>query len=92
MTVRRVEWDGLPAEHERLAWCDWLTRFGIDPRDVAIMPGWLEADDETQQIRFLAIVRDENGRTRLDPGDPSRIATVPRIVQLEAPAPPFPEV
>lgn len=92
MTVRRIEWHGLPPEPERLAWCDWLTRFGIDPRDVATTPGWLEADDEARQIRFLALVRDENGRTSLDPDDPSRrLATVPSVVQLEAPALPFPE-
>jgi hypothetical protein len=91
VTIRRVRWDNIPEESKRLAWVTWLERYGIDPHDVGTTPGWLEADDDTRTVTFLELVRDTDGRVMLDPANPGRAWTRPRVVQLDAPALPFPE-
>jgi hypothetical protein len=91
VTVRRSEWeiDDLADVQWREDWCTWLERYGIAPSSVCV-PGWLEADDDARQIRYLAYVHDEHGRPVLRPHKLGVERTV-RVLQLEARALPFPE-
>lgn len=102
--TRRCDFPRLPDEPERLGWSEWLGRHGIDPRDVAVAPGWIEADDDSRTITYLALPRDDKGQMQLDrrgcprhkptgaDGRPCMCDVVkePRYVQLEAHALPFP--
>lgn len=86
--IARVEINGLPSEDVRLAWCDWLRHHGIDPTHVAL--GFIEADSDTWQIRYVAYDLDDQGRRYATP-DLLRASTSERVVQLAAPPLPFPE-
>jgi LPS sulfotransferase NodH len=64
---------------EREEWATWFERHGIDPLTLAFRLS-VVADDEHRTITYGAHeIRDE------------RACVVPRMVQLEAPALPFPE-
>jgi hypothetical protein len=80
--MTRVEWDGLPLEPARLAWVDWFEQLGVNAGDVAI-PGWVEVDDEKQEIRYLKVCRDENDKTYLALGGKD-VAKEPETVPFPA--------
>jgi hypothetical protein len=88
VTTRRAEWDLLPEEDARVAWCEWFSWLGQDPGDVAV-PGWVEVDDEKRQVRYLRVLRDRDGRVYLT-GDGEGVAKEVAVVQFEArpPEPP----
>lgn len=99
--IRRSVWEieDLADVQWREDWCAWLERYGISPNEVCV-PGWLEADDDARQIRYEAYTCDAAGRhviahDRCDHDADVRhcgTAREVRVVQLEAPALPFPEV
>lgn len=73
------------------AWRTWLARHGIDPEDV-LLDNELTCDDERRQIRYETLARDDNGKVIIDydtDGLPYFRRTM-AVVQLEAPALPFP--
>jgi hypothetical protein len=49
------------------------------------------ADDAARTIGWLTLDRTPDGRIRADPDDPTRPLYLLRVVQLEAPAGPFPD-
>lgn len=75
----RAEYDRLPPEPVRDAWCEWLTFHTVDPCRV-IVPGWVERDEARRQIRYRALKLDDEGNPVI----------VVEVVQLEARPPPFP--
>lgn len=78
--------DRLPEEPERLAWCEWLTRHGIDPSDVVI-PGAVWRYPGEYRVYYRSLVRDSDGHPVWDDGGPREER---RFVQLEGPPLPFP--
>lgn len=46
----RVEFDHLPPTPERLIWCEWLRRHGIDPSHVAV--AFIERQEDTCRIVY----------------------------------------
>lgn len=87
--IELVDFDKLPPESVRLAWCDWLRHHTIDPDYVAV-PGFVEVDYATYRIRYLAYDRDDQGRKHLTP-DGTRAAMSERTLQLEACPSPLPD-
>jgi hypothetical protein len=80
--ARWTSWDTtIYTDRLNETWAEWFVAYGIDPYDVCV-PGWVEADDVQRTITYLAIVRDENGG----------ITRERRVLQLEAPALPFPHL
>lgn len=74
------------------AWAAWLRRLGIDPGRVA-NPGMVVADDDARTISWLDAARDDQGRVVLRKnwdGTPS-VDHKLHTLQLEAPAPAFPD-
>lgn len=88
--IARAEFDRMPPEPERLAWCDWLRHHTINPHDVVATGGWVEADYDTYRITYLAYDRDEHGRKYILPGTEQAARSV-RVLQLEARPSPFPD-
>jgi len=84
---RQARHTGGLGDKDRQTWITWLRNFGIDPDDVLLDPFFLVAEDDRRTIRYLGVVRDEDGMPRLRGTQIGRCAVT---VQLEAPAPPFP--
>lgn len=61
----RYDFDRMPPESERQAWCAWLRWHTIDPLDVLIR-GFVEIDKEAHQIRYLTVARDRDGKPIFD--------------------------
>jgi hypothetical protein len=102
----RVEFSDLPPEPERLVWCEWLRRHGVDPRRVLATGGFIERREDTCQLAYAAI---ERVRVATPPvvrftheGEPwdvvesiqveDKLAKVEVVFQLEAPPLPWPQM
>jgi hypothetical protein len=101
----QVVFNWIPPESDRAQWVSWLRRHGINPDDVPV-PGWIEVDGARRQVRYLAIVRDENGTALLAdrdglpvpygqekeriPAGHHEVATRVAVSQMEAPPLPWP--
>jgi hypothetical protein len=88
--VDRIEFDTMPPDAERTAWCEWLRRHGIDP-NVVLVPGWIERRPEAYQVAYLSAELDEEtGHIRWD--TERRVPVfVTAVAQLEGPPLPFPD-
>lgn len=89
MMIAREEFDTMPPEDTRQAWCTWLRHHTIDPHDVAV-PGFIEVDSDVYRISYLTYDLDDRGRRYVVPGE-DRVATSVRVMQLEARPSPLPE-
>lgn len=78
-----------PSNTERLTWCEWFRKHGVDPADVAL-PGWVERREDERQLAYEAFERDENGRITIAASGDEAARTV-RVVQLEAAPLPWPQ-
>jgi hypothetical protein len=75
----------------RDAWCEWLTRHGIDPARVALVrpAGVISRIPSRRRVTYLDLERDDDGRIVLRDGDVHKVV---RTVQLESEPLPFPSV
>lgn len=88
--ITRRELTGMPPEHVRLAWCDWLRWHTIDPCDVAVI-GFIEIDTDARQVRWLSYDLNDKGHKYFDPKT-QRAAQSVHVMQLEAVPSPFPDI
>lgn len=88
--IERVDFDRMPTESERLIWCEWLRKHGVNPNDV-IATGWIERRPDAYQLAYLSIELDDDGRPRYDRQRDDFVWTE-RVFQMEGPPLPFPDV
>lgn len=81
------EFDEPPPPAERLVWCEWLRRHGVDPSDVVI-PGFIERRPDRYQLAYEACARNPDGSYFLS-ADRQTVRVV-HVFQMEAPPLPFP--
>lgn len=84
----RAEFWTMPPERERLEWCEWLHRHGINPSEVPV-PGWIERHVQEYRVAYLAYALNERGQRYLNPGRTDAVREE-RYMQLEGPPQPFP--
>ena len=60
--------------------CEWLTSLGFDPRNVR--DGHVVREAGGYELHLTEMLRDADGRLRLDDAHPGEIATATRVVQL----------
>jgi hypothetical protein len=89
ITYERVEFTQMPPEAERLEWCEWLRRHGINPSEVPV-PGWIERRVQEYRVAYLAYALNERGQRYLNPEKTDAVREE-RYVQLEGPPLPFPK-
>jgi hypothetical protein len=89
ITYERAEFTRLPPEAERLEWCEWLHRHGINPSDVSV-PGWIERRVPEYRVAYLAYALNERGERYPNPEKTGAVREE-RFVQLEGPPLPFPK-
>jgi hypothetical protein len=83
----RCEFGTMPPARELDLWREWLRHHCIDPGEVAV-PGWIERDEASRQVRYEAYQFDGPRRPRLsEDGD---ILREVHVIQLEAVPSPFP--
>jgi len=75
-----------PPQAERLVWCEWFRRHGVDPKDVPI-PTRIERHCDTYRLVYETFSKDAHGKPYYDLSDLVRVRT---FVQLEGPPLPFP--
>lgn len=90
ITEEVVRFAGMPPEHERLIWCEWLERHSIDPHRVAV-PGFICRDVDNYRVVYETYERDENGEVVVTIEDGMPVCyVVSTFTQLEGPPLPFP--
>jgi hypothetical protein len=88
--IMRVHFDQVPSERERLAWCEWFRRHGVNPDQVCVCPGWVERRVGAYQVAYLAYALNERGERYSNPEHTDAVREV-RVVQLEGLPLPYPK-
>jgi hypothetical protein len=93
MTTRTVHPDkGLPqlGPELNLDWRIWLAQHGLPDSDRIVHNGPIVCDDDARTAAARCFVKNDHGHSILDREHPNELLTEWVVVQLEAPALPFP--